>query len=316
MTGSWQFRKMGYVMPSTPQALEEDLGLDQRPVERSPFLAEPEPQPRGRIDLVDPVRFEVLPLLFRRDAPADGSGDRVKLASRHILDPLLNVLCAGAKNADRRASAMLKSATVNAQDRIHLLAAAARRLGNAWCDDTLNFVDVTVGMARIQRLLYQHCACEDPMIATGPDRSVLITTPPGEQHIFGMSIAEYAFKTAGWSTDVLISHDQRAFKAQLAERQYSVVCLSWSGGFLKEQFLRCLEIINSMPAESRPVVHAGGHSAERNAKLLVESGVHSVCTNAFDIAAQAQQSLLASKMHMSSTKKWRATANDQLVCPA
>lgn len=86
-------------------------------------------------------------------------------------------------------------------DRLYLslLAPAARLLGERWTADTLDFVQVTTGMTRLQMLLHEF----RPRFvggASGGSRRALITPVPGEQHVFGpMMIADYLAR-AGWST--------------------------------------------------------------------------------------------------------------------
>ncbi len=84
---------------------------------------------------------------------------------------------------------------------LDLLAPTARVLGDFWDNDVCDFVDVTMGMWRLQQVIHElgnraHC----PSAATRADRRVLFTVPPGDQHSFGLVMIEDFFRRAGWRT--------------------------------------------------------------------------------------------------------------------
>ncbi|MFZ9889042.1 MAG: cobalamin B12-binding domain-containing protein [Myxococcota bacterium] len=97
---------------------------------------------------------------------------------------------------------------------LDLLAPAARQLGRLWEDDECSFIDVTLGMGRLQRVvreLSQVFQTETPDDHQ-PTGHVLLTCLPGEQHTLGLiMVAEFlirdGFKVyvgAPWSeTDLL-----------------------------------------------------------------------------------------------------------------
>ena len=78
-----------------------------------------------------------------------------------------------------------------------LLEPAARLLGELWQRDEVDFVDVTIGVARLQALLSVF-NCTHAMATLGDRRSVLMLTVPGEQHSFGISMVEQFLDAGGW----------------------------------------------------------------------------------------------------------------------
>jgi methanogenic corrinoid protein MtbC1 len=84
---------------------------------------------------------------------------------------------------------------------LDLLAPVARRLGEFWNEDRCTFTDVTIGLARLHRVLrevgrrngegFHHSAAK---------RRVFLVPSPGEQHTFGLSMVEEFFLHAGWET--------------------------------------------------------------------------------------------------------------------
>ncbi|MFN3891913.1 MAG: B12-binding domain-containing protein [Beijerinckiaceae bacterium] len=78
-----------------------------------------------------------------------------------------------------------------------LLAPAARHLGQMWDHDECDFIDVTIGLGRLQRLLATfNCTHQDPVLMDR--RCILMTTMPGDQHSFGASMVEKFLRAGGW----------------------------------------------------------------------------------------------------------------------
>lgn len=110
-----------------------------------------------------------------------------------------------------------------------LLADAARMLGAAWCDDSMSFADVTVGMSGL------HCAlnsldhvlsAELPRVA--PQRSVLLVCPRGDTHIFGVSVLETFFRNAGWTVETALKVDDQEVLKLVGQTAFDLVGLSVS----------------------------------------------------------------------------------------
>ncbi|MGI4878328.1 MAG: cobalamin B12-binding domain-containing protein [Janthinobacterium lividum] len=84
---------------------------------------------------------------------------------------------------------------------LDLLAPTARVLGDFWDNDVCDFVDVTMGLWRLQQVVHElgsRAPC--PSGRTRADRRVLFTVPPGDQHSFGLVMIEDFFRRAGWRT--------------------------------------------------------------------------------------------------------------------
>jgi methanogenic corrinoid protein MtbC1 len=84
---------------------------------------------------------------------------------------------------------------------LDLLAPAARKLGQYWEQDQLSFTDVTIGLGRLQTLLYRVSARQKGIndnTALMPHG--LFVTTVGGQHSFGIRMVEDLFRRAGWKT--------------------------------------------------------------------------------------------------------------------
>jgi methanogenic corrinoid protein MtbC1 len=80
---------------------------------------------------------------------------------------------------------------------VELLEPTARLLGEMWDNDECDFVDVTLGVARLQKLLaIFNDTHAEPAIETR--RHVLMAMMPGDQHRFGMTMVGRFLSAAGW----------------------------------------------------------------------------------------------------------------------
>lgn len=82
---------------------------------------------------------------------------------------------------------------------IDLFSPSARRLGEMWSADQCDFTAVTLGLWRLQRLLYEFSPSFQVDAEPPTDgRRILLAPMPGEQHTFGMFMVAEFFRRAGW----------------------------------------------------------------------------------------------------------------------
>jgi methanogenic corrinoid protein MtbC1 len=82
---------------------------------------------------------------------------------------------------------------------LHLLAPAARRLGEFWSDDRCDFTEVTVALGRLQQALRELSpAFRNEAKPREHGRRALLMPAPGEQHTFGLFMVAEFFRRAGW----------------------------------------------------------------------------------------------------------------------
>lgn len=81
-----------------------------------------------------------------------------------------------------------------------MLGPAARRLGEMWEADTVDFTQVTIALWRLQEIMYDlHAAFLDDAIPAVQVRRILIAPSPGSRHTFGMLMVAEFFRRAGWA---------------------------------------------------------------------------------------------------------------------
>lgn len=131
---------------------------------------------------------------------------------------------------------------------------AARELGRAWEDDRLSFIDVSLGMVRMQRLLRDVLA--DPA-QPGNGPSVLFILPEGEQHTLGALVAVRQLRRLGLPTMLSVGEKQRTIAEIVRTRRFDAAFVSIATAESLEtarDLVTCLEVET---AGTLPVVVGG-----------------------------------------------------------
>lgn len=136
-----------------------------------------------------------------------------------------------------------------------LLAPAARLMGDMWCSDRLSFVDVTLGLSRIQQVLRQIRLPEAP---AGHEKGRALLVPvPGEQHTFGLRLVEEFLIRNGWSVTCNFRASHADILDAVAAKSYNFVGFSIS----------CERLLPALRSAIR-----GLRSASRNPELRIMVG--------------------------------------------
>ena len=108
---------------------------------------------------------------------------------------------------------------------VELLEPTARFLGEMWDKDECDFIDVTLGVGRLQQLLAFY---SDSHIVPALDqrRSVLIAMTPGNQHSFGVAMVERFLLAAGWQVQAELSGTAEDIADAAHETWFAVVGLT------------------------------------------------------------------------------------------
>lgn len=135
----------------------------------------------------------------------------------------------------------------------------ARRLGEAWCADNLDFAVVTIGSARLQGLLRslgpEWCA-EDIQVSTDAPRCMLIV-PETCQHTLGASILAGQMRRAGLSVALNIGKSLDDLKAEAQHNRYDAIMISASSRESLDVIRRIVQ--NVRPTGRKVPVIIGGN---------------------------------------------------------
>jgi methanogenic corrinoid protein MtbC1 len=141
-----------------------------------------------------------------------------------------------------------------------LLAPAARHLGEEWESDRRSFVEVTVGLCRMQQLLRSLTPATpaDAMASSG--QRALFSPAPGEQHTFGLYVVEEFFRRDGWDVWTLASATVAEIEAAAASAWYDVAGFSLSGDLALSQLAQAIRCVRRASRNQGIRVLVGGRA--------------------------------------------------------
>lgn len=164
---------------------------------------------------------------------------------------------------------------------IDLLAPAARRLGDYWESDQSNFVDVTMGLWRIQEVLRElTLRIPPPAIAGFGQRSALFSTMPGEQHSFGTLMIAECFYRAGWDSDILIEPTRSELIGKFANCHYDLIGLTVSCDYPRGVLIGLVSAIKSVSNNPDTRIMLGGRLINDNPDLIETCGADATAADA------------------------------------
>ncbi|WP_428332798.1 cobalamin B12-binding domain-containing protein [Novosphingobium sp.] len=112
---------------------------------------------------------------------------------------------------------------------VDLLAPTARLLGEYWESDRCDFVDVTMGLWRLQEVVHVIAARapSERLLAAGGHRA-LFASMPGDQHNFGTVVIDEMFRRDGWITDRLSGAETSELLRRVGEEWFDMIGLTVS----------------------------------------------------------------------------------------
>ena len=164
---------------------------------------------------------------------------------------------------------------------VDLLAPTARRLGEYWESDERDFVDVTMGLWRIQEILRElTLRIPPPAVAGFGQRSALFSTMPGEQHSFGTLMIAECFYRAGWDADIMIEPSQSELIGKFAGRHYELIGLTVSLDCPKATLSGLVSAIRSVSSNPATRIMMGGRVINDDPGLIEECGADATAADA------------------------------------
>lgn len=151
---------------------------------------------------------------------------------------------------------------------LDLLGPAARVLGKRWEEDTISFTEVTIALTKMQRLMRRLAAVSRPMGAAVDRGSVLLTSAPGEQHLFGVLMLEEFFRRDGWQVDILPGGSPDEIISVIQSGNYRAVGISVSVDDHIDTLKSLIAEIRTRVAGRVPLLMVGGRCFVDNPGLL------------------------------------------------
>ena len=259
-------RRRGEVAPVKPL-----LALVDSPVMRAlPNLVRP---------LADLVEQRIVPQVVGAHRDEGGCGASAMRAEAEAFAAL--ALDAHAAELVGHLDAMLGRGLEVQTILIDVLAPAARRLGVMWEQDDCDFVDVTMGLWRLQEVVRELAGRVPPRAREQGDAWRALFSPmPGDQHNFGSVIAEDVFRRAGWVTQLLVDGAQGALLNAVATAHIDVVGLTVSTDTHSERLSSLILAIRSVSRNPRLCILLGGRVLTDDPQLALRVGADGTAPDA------------------------------------
>ena len=144
---------------------------------------------------------------------------------------------------------------------LDLLAPTARRLGALWEADLCDFIEVTIGLGRIQQVLrelspaFQNRGSESGVKA---DRRIVLAPAPGDQHSLGLLMVREFFRRAGWDVRGGIDQQAEGLAATVRSEWFDAVGFSVGSECRLEQLTACVKAIRETSRNRAIGILVGG----------------------------------------------------------
>lgn len=164
---------------------------------------------------------------------------------------------------------------------VDLLAPTARLLGEYWEDDRCDFVDVTMGLWRLQEVVHEIAARApiDRLHAAGGHRA-LFASMPGDQHNFGTLLVDEVFRHDGWVTDRLSEAQTPELLKHVADDWFDMVGLTISCDHHIAELSSIIVALRNVSRNPRVCVMVGGRIFSANPERAVQVGADGTAPDA------------------------------------
>lgn len=156
---------------------------------------------------------------------------------------------------------------------LDLLAPAARKLGEMWEQDECDFLDVTMGLWRLQEVM-REVAARSPVDFSGLalPYSALFSPMPGDHHNFGTLMLEEVFARGGWRSEALIKPERRELLDRLARQPFDLVGLTLARDCPSAALTNLIKAVRNVSANPHIIVLVGGRMVNEKPEIATEVG--------------------------------------------
>ena len=156
---------------------------------------------------------------------------------------------------------------------LDLLAPAARKLGEMWESDECDFLDVTMGLWRLQEVM-REVAARAPVEHERFDvpRSALFSPMPGDNHNFGTLMIDEVFARAGWRSEALVKPERRELLDRLARQPFDLLGLTLARDCPSAALGNLIRAVRNVSANPHIIVLVGGRMINANPGIAMEVG--------------------------------------------
>ncbi len=185
---------------------------------------------------------------------------------------------------------------------VDLLAPTARLLGEFWEDDRCDFVDVTMGLWRLQEVVHEIATRlpADRLPAAGGHRALFVTMP-GDQHNFGTVVIDELFRRDGWITDRMSEVETADLMKRAADDWFDMIGLTISCDCHIATLASMIAALRNVSRNPRVCVMVGGRIFSADPDLAAHVGADGTARDA-KLALQVAGKLVRER-------EWEAAAS-------
>lgn len=165
---------------------------------------------------------------------------------------------------------------------LHLMAPAARRLGQLWSSDVFTFADVTIAVGRLQSQLraLSRTLPSEPLQDGHELYHALFCPLPGEQHSLGMSMVSDFYRAAGWYVRLADDADPRSVSEALQRHRIDLLGISVTAERHLQSCAAFIRQCRLASANRRLVVLVGGNLLSERPHLANDLGADGMARDA------------------------------------
>ncbi|MFM2042022.1 MAG: hypothetical protein RLY86_598 [Pseudomonadota bacterium] len=232
-------------------------GLDETPYLAPAFLERDDLADR-RARLADMVATAIVPrliVLHREVIAGPDTGDSpaesdIRELARLVLSP--DLAAAAAYVTLMRQKGLSMDALF-----VGLLEPAARYLGTLWENDACDFVDVTLGLGRLQKLLAVF-NCTHTLPALDQRRRVLLAAMPDDPHSFGLKMVEKFLTASAWTVEVSTGAPLETLVETVEARWFAVIGLTLGSDRHLEALCAAIPVLRARSCNPAVKIMVGG----------------------------------------------------------
>lgn len=247
------------------------------------------------------IQNELVPRLMTSHRVGPVSPNMAAAAARALSDADVTAFVAAVRSHDDSRGAqfireiLAEGATVEAVY-LDLLAPSARRLGEMWDADECDFVEVTVALGRMQRLLRD--LSQVFLAESGhaePVGNVLLTCVPGEQHTLGIIMVGEFLIRDGWRVLVGAPWTDGDLLSMVGTEWYDVIGFSVGTEHRLSVLRRDIRRLKTASRNPNVQVMVGGQLFADDPALAEQVGANAIATDARQAPAVARSLLGAAR---------------------
>lgn len=233
------------------------------------------------------VELEIIPrlMLLHGVSPAAALsppvGQTVFLGSVHV-EALARLAAEGdASGASAYVRSLLEAGAQLEQVYLDLLGPAAKLLGTQWEDDVYDFSMVTIGLWRLQQIVYEQGSRLDASwTPPSSGQRALLSATPGSNHTFGLAILAEFFTRAGWDVQHEVTTSWVNLKKMVGEAWFDMVGISVAKAADVLELSSAIEALRQLSVNPRLLVMVGGPASNLVTDLAQVSGADLTASDA------------------------------------